>query len=137
MDNFIFRYDYDILLRNYLHESALFQIAHNCTCFEVAVYRENSLMDLPCLSTYVCSILCLKTLKKNFRVTYFWAAPGSGKWNLWWTKWRRGRFSPRTSVSPAKTIHSTNFSILTITRGRHAEALRRADLPSKESCRLS
>jgi hypothetical protein len=36
---------------------------------------------------------------------------------LWWTKWRRGRFSPSTSVSPA--IHSTNFSILTITRGRY------------------
>jgi hypothetical protein len=31
---------------------------------------------------------------------------------LWWTKWRRGRFSPSTSVSPAKTIHSTNFSII-------------------------
>jgi hypothetical protein len=40
---------------------------------------------------------------------------GSGKWDLWWTNWRRGRFSPSTSVSPAKTIHSTNFSILTIT----------------------
>jgi hypothetical protein len=36
---------------------------------------------------------------------------------LWWTKWRRGRFSPSTSVSPA--IHSTKFSILTITRGRN------------------
>jgi hypothetical protein len=35
------------------------------------------------------------------------------KWDLWWTKWRRGRFSPSTSVSPA--IHSTKFSILTIT----------------------
>jgi hypothetical protein len=37
------------------------------------------------------------------------------KWDLWWTKWRRGRFSPSTSVFPA--IHSTKFSILTITRG--------------------
>jgi hypothetical protein len=44
---------------------------------------------------------------------------GSGKWDLWWTKWRRGRFSPSTSVSPAKTIHSTNFSIFSITRGRY------------------
>jgi hypothetical protein len=44
--------------------------------------------------------------------------PGSGKWDLWWTKWSRGRFSPSTLVSPAKTVHSTNFSILTITRGR-------------------
>jgi hypothetical protein len=33
------------------------------------------------------------------------------------TKWRRGRFSPSTSVSPA--IHCTKFSILTITQGRY------------------
>jgi hypothetical protein len=39
------------------------------------------------------------------------------KWDLWWTKWHRGRFSPSTSVSPA--IHSTKFSILTITWGRY------------------
>jgi hypothetical protein len=32
-------------------------------------------------------------------------------WNLWWTKWRLGRFSPSTSVSPAN-FHSTNCSIL-------------------------
>jgi hypothetical protein len=32
-------------------------------------------------------------------------------------QWRRGRFSPSTLVSPA--IHSTKFSILTITRGRY------------------
>jgi hypothetical protein len=42
---------------------------------------------------------------------------GLVKWDLWWTKWPRGRFSPSTSVSPAN--HSTNFSILTITRGRY------------------
>jgi hypothetical protein len=34
--------------------------------------------------------------------------------DLCWTKWRLGRFSPSTSVSPAKTIHSTNFSIIII-----------------------
>jgi hypothetical protein len=28
-------------------------------------------------------------------------------------KWRWGRFSPRTSVSPAN-LHSTNFSTITI-----------------------
>jgi hypothetical protein len=44
-------------------------------------------------------------------------APGSGKWGLWWKKCRRSRFSPSTSVSPAKTVHSTNFSILTVTLG--------------------
>jgi hypothetical protein len=35
-------------------------------------------------------------------------------WDLWWTKWRWGRFSPSTSVSPAN-LHSTNFSTITLT----------------------
>jgi hypothetical protein len=35
-------------------------------------------------------------------------------WDLWWTKWRGGRFSQSTSVSPAN-LYSTNFSIITIT----------------------
>jgi hypothetical protein len=35
-------------------------------------------------------------------------------WDLWWTKWRWGRVSPSTSVSPAN-LHSTNFSTITIT----------------------
>jgi hypothetical protein len=35
-------------------------------------------------------------------------------WDLWWTKWRWGRFSPSTSVSPAN-LYSTNFSTITIT----------------------
>jgi hypothetical protein len=39
--------------------------------------------------------------------------PGSSldpvMWVLWWTKWRWGRFSPSTSVSPAN-FHSTNCS---------------------------
>jgi hypothetical protein len=40
-------------------------------------------------------------------------------WDLWWTKWRWGRFSPSTSVSPAN-LHSTNFFIIIIiTRGRY------------------
>jgi hypothetical protein len=30
-------------------------------------------------------------------------------WDLWWTKWRWGRFSPNTSVSPAN-LHSINCS---------------------------
>jgi hypothetical protein len=33
-------------------------------------------------------------------------------WDLWWTKWHWGRFSPSTSVSLA---NSTNFSTITIT----------------------
>jgi hypothetical protein len=35
-------------------------------------------------------------------------------WDLWWPKWRRGRFCPSTSVSPAN-LHFTNFSTITIT----------------------
>jgi hypothetical protein len=46
-------------------------------------------------------------------------APGSNEWDFWWTKWHRGRFSPSTLVSPVKTVNSTNFCILTITRGRY------------------
>jgi hypothetical protein len=40
----------------------------------------------------------------------------AGMWGLWWTKWHWGRFFPRTSVSFANH-HSTNFSIIIITRG--------------------
>jgi hypothetical protein len=34
-------------------------------------------------------------------------------WDLWWTKWHWGMFSPSTSVSPANP-HSTNCSITII-----------------------
>jgi hypothetical protein len=34
-------------------------------------------------------------------------------WDLWWTKWHWGRFSQRTSVSPANP-HSTDCSIIII-----------------------
>jgi hypothetical protein len=34
--------------------------------------------------------------------------PGLVKWDLWWTKWRWGRFSPSTSVSPAN-LNSTKI----------------------------
>jgi hypothetical protein len=46
------------------------------------------------------------------------AGPGSclgSMWGLWWTRRQWGRFSPSTSVSPVN--HSTNFSIIIITRG--------------------
>jgi hypothetical protein len=42
-------------------------------------------------------------------------------WGLWWTKRHWGRFSPSTSVSPAN--HSTDFSIIIITRGSHNRPL--------------
>jgi hypothetical protein len=35
-------------------------------------------------------------------------------WDFWWTKWRRGGFSPITSVSLAN-LYSTFFSTITIT----------------------
>jgi tRNA A37 threonylcarbamoyltransferase TsaD len=35
-------------------------------------------------------------------------------WDLWWTKWRWGRISPSTSVSPAN-LNSINFSAIAIT----------------------
>jgi hypothetical protein len=34
-------------------------------------------------------------------------------WDLWWTKWRWGRFSPNASVSPANS-HSTGCFTLVI-----------------------
>jgi hypothetical protein len=39
-------------------------------------------------------------------------------WGLWWTNRHWGKFSLSTSVSPA-SHHSTNFSIIIITRGWH------------------
>jgi hypothetical protein len=39
-------------------------------------------------------------------------------WDLWWTKRHWGMFSPNTSVSLANH-HSTNFSIIMITRDWH------------------
>jgi hypothetical protein len=53
-------------------------------------------------------------------------ARGLVKWDLWWTKWRWGRFSPSTSVSPAN-LHSTNFSIILITIGTIGHSV--ADVP--------
>jgi hypothetical protein len=35
-------------------------------------------------------------------------------WDLWWKKWRWGRFSSSTLVSPAN-LYTTNFSTITIT----------------------
>jgi hypothetical protein len=35
-------------------------------------------------------------------------------WDLWWKKWRWGRFSPSTLDSSAN-LYSTNFSTVTIT----------------------
>jgi hypothetical protein len=52
---------------------------------------------------------------------------------LWWTKRHWGRFSPSASVSPAN--HSTNFSIIIITRGWHNRPIggRSAELTQLDS----
>jgi hypothetical protein len=54
--------------------------------------------------------------KINYEESY--RNPGLVKWDLWWTKWRWGRFFPSTSVTLAN-LHSTKFSIIIITRGRY------------------
>jgi hypothetical protein len=41
------------------------------------------------------------------------SSPGLVMWDLWWTKWRWGRFSPSASVSSAN-LHSTNCSTITL-----------------------
>jgi hypothetical protein len=53
---------------------------------------------------------------------------------LWWTKRRCGRFSPSTSISPANH-HSTNFSIIIITRSWHSRPIggRNAELAQLDS----
>jgi hypothetical protein len=47
-----------------------------------------------------------------------WVRVWAGIWGLWLAKRHWGRFSPSTSVSPANH-HSSNFSIIIITRGWH------------------
>jgi hypothetical protein len=39
------------------------------------------------------------------------SSPGQVMWDLWWTKWHWGRFSPGTSVSLAN-LHFTNCSTI-------------------------
>jgi hypothetical protein len=41
------------------------------------------------------------------------SGPGQVMWDFWWTKWHWDWFSPRISVSPAKS-HSTDCSTLII-----------------------
>jgi hypothetical protein len=41
------------------------------------------------------------------------SSPGLVMWDLWWTKWRWGRFSQSTSAYP-DNLHYTNFSTITI-----------------------
>jgi hypothetical protein len=58
-------------------------------------------------------------------------------WDLWWTKWHWGRFSASTAVSPTNH-HSTNLSIIIITRGRYDRPIggRRAEWTQLDSTPL-
>jgi hypothetical protein len=55
---------------------------------------------------------------------------GQVMWNLWWTKWCWGRFSPSTSVSPVN-FHSTDcFTLIVLSSGAGTIGQSVADLPS-------
>jgi hypothetical protein len=73
-----------------------------------------------CYTYFICKVApYLKRLVSRFQPRRPGFAPGDlAKWDLWWTKWRWGKCSPGTSVSPAN-LHSTKFSILTISQGRY------------------
>jgi hypothetical protein len=67
----------------------------------------------------------LKLLAYSLKIIFFFERElyfmtsnmGLVMWDLWWTKWRWGRFPPVTSVSPAN-LHFTNFSTITNTYHR-------------------
>jgi hypothetical protein len=61
-------------------------------------------------------------------------APDQIMWDLWWTKWHWGRFSPNTPVSP-DNHHSTKFFILIITWGNYNRPIggRRAEWTQLDS----
>jgi hypothetical protein len=40
--------------------------------------------------------------------------PGQVMWDLWCTKWQRGRFSPNTSVFPGNSHSSDSLTLSTI-----------------------
>jgi hypothetical protein len=67
-----------------------------------------------CTETLIIRILIVNIISSDYRNT----DPGLVKWDLWWTKWRWGSFSPSTSVSPAN-LYSNKLSIIIITRGRY------------------
>jgi hypothetical protein len=78
---------------------------------KIVIHNEDTERKLPCNFTY--------KLNKKFLSRYFPPRrpafkPGSVMWDLWWTKWHWGRFSPSTSVSPTN-LHSTNLPTVTIT----------------------
>jgi hypothetical protein len=87
-----------------------------CPCIHLAIYTHckfdvEEIVSFQWGRAVAQAVSCwLPTAAARVRV---WA----GMWGLCWTKRHWGRFSPSTSVSPAN--HSTNFSIIIITRGWH------------------
>jgi hypothetical protein len=64
------------------------------------MYRQN-VPSCPLLNTVL-------LLKYNLNFNGRLQIPGLVKWDLWWTKWLWGGFSPSTSVSPANLLHHHN-----------------------------
>jgi hypothetical protein len=86
------------------------------------LYRFNVFKEKIKITFHRWSCNCNKKKYILYRIVHIFALMYTNvsnmvKWDLWWTKWHRGRFSLSTSVSLA--IHSTKFSILTITRGKY------------------
>jgi hypothetical protein len=69
------------------------------------VKRKCSLIKRPCHSSHGQS--------PAFHPGGLGSSPGQVIWDLWWTKWYWGRFSPSTSVSPANP-HSSDYSTFII-----------------------
>jgi hypothetical protein len=85
----------------------IYEVVYNLTLTEVCLERLRKAMKGLAIAQAVSRWL------SNRRAAF---AHGQVTWDLWWTVWHWGRFSPRTSVSPSNH-HSTKFSILIITRG--------------------
>jgi hypothetical protein len=57
--------------------------------------------------------------ESNLRINMYYhhggpgSSPGLVVWDMWWTKWRWGKISPSTSVSPVN-LYSTSYFTITI-----------------------
>jgi hypothetical protein len=78
---------------------------------EISYFRTSIFIQSVCHAVAKAVSLWLPTAAARVRVR-------AGMWVLWWTKRHWDWFSPSTSISLANH-HSTNFSIIIITRGWH------------------
>jgi hypothetical protein len=109
--------------------------------FVMVIYTEQFLWRMPCKENYIPLPKGRAIAEAVSRWLSTSAAPVRtpvGQLGFLVDKVAAGQgFSEYFGFPYQKPVHSIKFSIFTITRGRHAETLRRADHPSKESCRLS